>query len=62
MKDKDWEKRFDKEFTYGGITGVVALKTDNAINIKAFIKSEKEKSWEEGYEEGVDTGTEEANS
>lgn len=50
-KKKEWTKEFDKRFTFGGITGVVALKTDNATDVKQFISQTIEQILRERVEE-----------
>ena len=47
-KCKNWEKEYYKKFTHGGITGVVQLTTDNAFEIKAFIKKVEKQAFIDG--------------
>lgn len=44
---ESWIREFDEKFTYDGMTGTVALKTDNAFLIKAFISAQRQQAAEE---------------
>lgn len=53
---EDWKFEFNQRFTFGGTTGIVALKTDNAGEIKAFISqllSDTEKRVREDYDKEI---------